>query len=310
MKSLKIIDADISVPALGAGCMRICNLSDDRAVAAWVDGLMERGVNFFDHADIYGRKSPRGYCEKIFGDYLAAHPGSRDRMIIQTKCGIREGFYDFSREHILQSVEESLKRLRTDWIDILLLHRPDALVEPEEVAAAFEQLYRGGKVRAFGVSNHSAAQLELLRSRLTVPLVINQLQFGPAHTLIIDSGLNVNNRTSAGTLYADGILEYCRLHNLLIQAWSPLAFGLFEGIFPADNRYRELNETLARIGARHRLAPLGCTVAWISRHPAGIQTLLGSTRTERFAEAVAGTEVRLSREEWYEIYRAAGNRLP
>ncbi len=305
MKTIDLGKSGLTVSAVALGCMRIAELADDK-LEKLIFTALETGINFFDHADIYGG----GNCETRFGKLLAKHPGLRGKILIQSKCGIRKGFFDFSKEHILSSVDGSLKRLQTDHLDLLLLHRPDTLMEPEEVAQAFETLHASGKVRFFGVSNENPAQMELLQKFVSQKLIVNQLQFGPAHTSLVDCGLNVNINTPAGTMFDGSVLEYCRLREITIQTWSPFLFGFFEGNFLVDERYTELNRTLGRIGERYGISREAAAVAWIARHPARIQTIIGTTRPERVANYCRGADVELSREEWYEIYRSAGNRLP
>lgn len=310
MKKINLGSTNLQVSTIAAGCMRI-NKLEATELEAWVNTALENGIDFFDHADIYGRKDGGiGFCEKLFGDVLARNPGLRDRIFIQSKCGIRPGLYDFSAEHILKSVDDSLERLRCGYLDVLVLHRPDTLVEPEEVAAAFDRLYQNGKVRHFGVSNHGRSQIELLQKYTSHKLIVNQLQFGPAHTPMINSGLHVNMHCNAGIDRDGGVLEFCRMNDITIQTWSPLIYGAFEGIFLDNPKYAELNAALERIGGKYGLDPLGTVAAWILRHPAGMQLIFGSTQPARISAACRGAEIRLLREEWYEIYRAAGNNLP
>lgn len=306
MKMIDLGGSGLSVSAVALGCMRIREL-DVAKLERLVGAALDAGINFFDHADIYGGEES---CEARFGELLRRSPGLRDRMLIQSKCGIRKGFFDFSREHILASVDRSLSRLGTDRLDVLLLHRPDTLMEPEEVAGAFEELHRTGKVRFFGVSNQNPGQMALLQRALPFKLLVDQLQFGPAHTLLIDSGLNVNLANDGGVVRDGDVLGYCRLNGITIQAWSPFQYGFFEEVFLNSPRYAQLNETLGRIGLRYNLSPAAAVIAWISRHPAGIQTIVGSTRPDRISDLARGAGVPMTREEWYEIYRAAGNRLP
>lgn len=214
MKTMKLGKSNLEVSEIGLGCMRITGLGSKAEVRSLIDTAMDQGINFFDHADIYAD----GEAEAIFGKAAADIP--REKMILQTKCGIHPGTsYDFSKEHILKSVEGSLKRLKTDYVDVLLLHRPDTLMEPEEVAEAFETLEKQGKVRYFGVSNENAMQMELLNHYCGGRIVADQLQFSIAHCDIIDSGLNVNVHNDAGTNRDGGVLEYCRLKNITIQAF-------------------------------------------------------------------------------------------
>ena len=238
-------------------------------------------------------------------------PSVREKMLIQTKCAIHDGIYDFSKEHILRSVEGSLRRLKTDYVDFLLLHRPDTLMEPEEVAEAFDVLRRSGKVRHFGVSNQKPLQMELLNRALDgEKLLIDQLQFSVCHTGMVDSGLNVNMKNSAAQDMDGSVLEYCRLNNVTIQPWSPFQYGFFEGVFIGSDRYPELNAVLDRIAEERGVTSSAVAIAWILRHPARMQPIVGTTNAARLKEICAASRVELSRAEWYEIYKAAGNRLP
>lgn len=260
---------------------------------------------FFDHADIYAG----GEAERIFGQAVDA--GLREKIFIQTKCAIRPGIcYDFSKKHILESVDKSLARLNTDYIDILLLHRPDTLMEPEEVAEAFDILERAGKVRYFGVSNQNAMQIELLNHYCGKKILIDQLQFSIAHCDIIDSGINVNVHNDAGANRDGSVLEYCRLKDITIQAWSPFQYGMFEGVFLNSDKYPELNRLIGELAEKYQVTGNAIAVAWILRHPAGIQTIVGSTSRERIQGICRASDVRLTREEWYALYMAAGKQLP
>ena len=305
MKKLKISDNLQEVSAIGLGCMRLTGLKDEKEVGALIDGCMELGINFFDHADIYAG----GKAEAVFGRMMAGR--DREKMVLQTKCAIRPGCcYDFSKEHILSSVDASLKRLGTDYIDVLLLHRPDALMEPEEVAEAFRQLKSAGKVRSFGVSNHNPMQIELLNSCLDEPLCVNQIQYSIAHCPTIDAGLNVNIHNDAGCVREGSVIEYCRLKKIRLQAWSPFQFGMFEGIFIGSEKFPELNQVLERLAEKYSVTPNAVATAWIMRHPAGIQTIVGSVNMGRIKDICKACEVCLTREEWYELYMAAGKMLP
>lgn len=305
MKKINLGNGKLEVPEIGLGCMRITGLGSKEAVRELVDTAMDLGINFFDHADIYSD----GDAERIFGDAL--DPALREKMIIQTKCAIKPGVsYDFSKEHILASVDGSLKRLKTDYIDILLLHRPDTLMEPEEVAEAFDTLERQGKVRCFGVSNQNAMQIELLNHYCGNKLLIDQLQFSIAHCDIIDSGLNVNVHNDAGANRDGSILEYCRLKGITIQAWSPFQYGMFEGVFLGNEKFPELNKQIDNLAEKYHVSNNAIAVAWILRHPARIQTVVGSTNKQRIADICKASDVTLTREEWYALYMAAGKQLP
>ncbi len=305
MRMFQISDKVQEVSRIGLGCMRITGLGGEKQVRELIDGAMECGINFFDHADIYAG----GEAESVFGNVLT--PKLREQIVIQTKCAIRPGIcYDFSKEHILQSVDGSLKRLKTDYIDILLLHRPDALMEPAEVADAFETLEKSGKVRAFGVSNHNPMQIELLNSYCEGRICIDQIQYSVAHCPTVDAGLNVNIYNDLGCSRDGGLLEYSRLRKLTLQAWSPFQYGMFEGIFIGNKKFPELNAVLDRLAEKYQVTQNAIAVAWILRHPAGIQTIIGTTNLRRVREIVKADSVQLTREEWYELYLSAGRQLP
>lgn len=305
MKNLIIGDTNLEVSEVGLGCMRITELQDKKEVRNLIDTAMDQGIDFFDHADIYDG----GHAEEVFGEVV--EPAMSQNMIIQSKCGIIPGkAYDFSKEHILRSVEESLKRLRTDYLDILLLHRPDTLMEPEEVAEAFELLEKSGKVRYFGVSNQNSMQIELLNKYCGNRIKINQLQFSIAHCDIVDSGLNVNVHSEAGANRDGSILEYCRLKDITIQAWSPFQYGMFEGVFLNNEKFPKLNKLVDELAEKYQVTNNAIAVAWILRHPARIQPIVGTTNKNRLTDICKASEVKLTREEWYALYMAAGKVLP
>lgn len=305
MKTITLNNTNLSIPEIGMGCMRIVELENADAVKGWVDTALEHGINFFDHADIYGK----GRCEELFGQVLT--PSLREKIILQSKCSIRPGIaFDFSKEHILNSVDGILKRLNTEYLDILLLHRPDTLMEPEEVADAFRILKENGKVRHFGVSNQTPMQMELLSKYCDEPLLINQLQLSIAHCPMINSGINANMYNDSGINRDGGVLEYCRLKDITIQAWSPFQYGMFEGIFLGNEKFAELNKVIDDLAEKYNVTNSAIAVAWILRHPAGIQTIIGTTNKDRIAQISKASEIRLTREEWYALYMAAGNKLP
>lgn len=299
------IGNQISASAVSLGCMRMAKL-DNKKVNAIIDCALENGINFFDHADIYGQ----GNSERLFGEYLKSHPGTREKILIQTKCAIHDGQYDFSKEHILRSVEGSLARLGVDYVDFLLLHRPDTLMEPDEVAEAFDALESSGKVRHFGVSNHNPMQIELLKTAVKQPITVNQLQFSVAEAGMVTSGMNANMKNAESVMHDGSVLEYSRIKNITIQTWSPFQFGFFKGNFVDNEDYPKLNEKLAEIGEKYGLTKTGVAAAWIMRHPAGMQLIAGTMNPEHLREICKASDVTLSRAEWYEIYRAAGHCLP
>jgi len=294
---------------LGGGWNQALSGEEDLRIAEKaVMTALEGGINLFDHADIY----KYGRSEEVFGEVLKLHPGLRERMLIQSKCGIRRKDdpepgrpmrYDFSYEHILNSVEGSLRRLRCEYLDFLLLHRPDPLIEPEEVARAFDHLHQTGKVRFFGVSNHNAAQIAFLQMFLDQPLFVNQVEFSLLHAGLVGDGIGFNQPGSIAG-HTEGTLEYMRRYGILIQAWSPLARG----------RYRENPELMAlleKLAAEKQVTPETIMLAWILRHPAGIKPVIGTTNTERIYWCCKAAEITLSREEWYRLYEtAAGKPVP
>lgn len=290
------------------GMMRISDM-DDQEIRALVGTARDAGINFFDHADIYG--GAHG-CEKRFGDAVTFTDAEREAVIIQSKVGIRQGFFDFSTEHILRSVDESLAALNIDYLDILLLHRPDTLVEPEDVAAAFDALHAAGKVRNFGVSNQTPGVIELLKRSVNQPLAFNQVQLSITHAPLIAQGVAANMAGLEQSVVRDnGLLEYSRLNDITLQAWSPFQSGSFDGVFVGDREnYGPLNDALDDIAAAHGVTPTGIAVAWITRHPANIQVVLGTTKPARVVESAAGSDIPLSREEWYRLFTTAGHVLP
>ncbi|NQP31793.1 aldo/keto reductase [Streptococcus suis] len=295
----------LQVTRIALGCMRMASLNE-RETANVLETVVQHGINFFDHADIYGG----GESEIRFAQGAKLAGLKREDMLLQSKCGIRKGYFDFSKEYILESVDGILKRLDTEYLDVLALHRPDALMEVEEVAEAFYLLKKAGKVHHFGVSNQNIYQMELLQSYLDQPLAVNQLQLSPAHTPLIDAGLHVNMTDDAATMRDGGLIDYCQLKKITIQAWSPFLIDLQRGIFANHPDYALLNQTIAEIAERYNVSHETIVVAWILRHPAKIQTIVGSMNPERLKKIAQASEITLARPEWYDIYRSAGNILP
>lgn len=305
MRTIKLGTSDLDIPVVAVGCMRMHAL-DKGDAQRFVATALEEGMTFFDHADIYGA----GRSEEVFAEAIGMDSRVREQVILQSKCGIREGRYDFSKDHILASVDGILERLRTDYLDVLLLHRPDALVEPEEVAAAFDELERQGKVRHFGVSNHHPGQIELLKKHVRQPLVANQLQLGLGHASMIASGINVNMRSDDGSDRDGYVLDYCRLHDITVQPWSPFQAGFFEGVFVGNDAFPELNAALDEVAADHDVSSTTLALAWLLRHPAKMQPVIGTMNVGRLRQCARAAEVEMSREAWYRLYRAAGYGLP
>lgn len=309
MKTYTVPNSDLTVSSVVLGLMRIAEMEDE-AIARLVGEAMDAGVTVFDHADIYGGERHR--CEARFGQAVRLSAEQRGRVLIQSKVGIRRGWFDFSEDHILRTVDESLAALRTEYLDVLLLHRPDTLVEPEEVASAFDKLHAAGKVRHFGVSNHTPGQIELLKSAVRQPLLFNQVQLSITHANLFAQGVAANMAGLDQSIDRDnGLLDYSRLKGMMLQAWSPFQKQFFDGVFIGDREnYAELNDLLEALARQHGATPSGIAVAWITRHPANIQVVLGTTQPERVREAAAGSSIRLGREDWYKLFRAAGHKVP
>ncbi|MFV0401462.1 MAG: aldo/keto reductase family oxidoreductase [Oscillospiraceae bacterium] len=306
MRTIQLGKSGLSVPAIAVGCMRINSL-DKKAAESFVKTAIDNGANFFDHADIYGG----GECESIFAEAVGMNATVREKLILQSKCGIVPGkMFNFSKEHILSSVEGSLKRLKTDYLDTLLLHRPDTLVEPEEVAAAFDALEKSGKVRHFGVSNQDPMMIELLKTAVKQPLVANQLQLSITNATMITQTMNMNMADDKYLDRDNGVLNYCRINGITIQPWSPFQYGFFEGVFVGNDKFPALNAKLEEIGGKYSVSSTAIAMAWLLRHPAKMQPITGTMNEGRLLDCIKATEITLTREEWYEIYLAAGHRLP
>lgn len=293
------------VPAVALGCMRIVGKTRAEAEKV-VAAAMDNGINFFDHADIYGS----GNSERVFAQAIKDNGIARDKIFVQGKCAIHDGHYDFSKEHILSSIDGILKRLDTDYLDTLLLHRPDSLMEPDEVAEAFTKLQAEGKVRFFGVSNCNGGQIALLQKYCKQKIAADQLQLSLAFTPMIDSGFNVNMQNDASVNREAGVLEYCRLNDITIQAWSPLQYGFFEGCFIGSKKYPALNKKLDELAEKYGVTDSAIAIAWILRHPANMQAIVGSMNPQRIADFAKAGDVTLTRKEWYELYVSAGNVMP
>jgi len=306
MRTIDLGGVGFTVPTIAVGCMRI-NRDEKTDAVRFVEAAMNLGANFFDHADIYGG----GACEEIFAKAIGSLNIARDKYFIQSKCGIRpKTAFDFSKEHILSSVDGSLKRLKTDYLDVLLLHRPDALVEPEEVAEAFGILQQTGKVRYFGVSNQNPMQIQLLKRYVKQPIVANQLQLSITNCTMISQGIH-NNMQDDFALQRDGsVLDFCRLNDITVQPWSPFQSGFFKGVFLDNPDFPDLNKRLGEIAAKYSVSTTTIALAWLLRHPAKMQPVTGTMKVERLKECVKAAEITLTRDEWYSIFLAAGNVLP
>ena len=304
MKTIALGKSGLQVPAIALGCMRLTAL-DEQGAQRYVRTALDLGANFFDHADIYGG----GACEELFGKAIAGIP--REKLIIQSKCGIVPGKrYDFSKEYILGAVDGILQRLHVDYLDALLLHRPDALMDPVEVAEAFATLKAAGKVNHFGVSNQNPYQMALLQKYLPMPIVANQLQLSVTNCTMITQGMEVNMATPGAVGRDGGVLDSCRLHDITIQPWSPFQYGFFDGVFIGSDKYPELNKKLDELAEKYGVSATTIAVAWLLRHPANFQPIIGTMNLTRLADCVKACDIQITRQEWYDIYLSAGNMLP
>ena len=308
MRYITLGQDDKELSEIVLGMMRIEDKSV-KEVEELVETALSVGINAFDLADIYGR----GRCEELLGLVLKNRPDLREKMWIQSKCGIRiEEFtyFDFSKDYIVKSVDGILQRLKIDHLDSLLLHRPDALMESDQVAEAFDLLYKQGKVRDFGVSNQNPMMMEFLKKDVKQPLAVNQLQLSAAFTPGFESGFHVNMEDSQAAMRDGSIFEYCKLHDVVIQAWSVLQFGYFRGNFVGNEKFQALNQVLERLAIKYGVTSSTIAISWILRYPAKMQAVVGTTNPKHLIEASQATNFNLTRKEWYEIYLAAGNNLP
>ncbi len=315
MRTVELGNTGIQVPNVILGMMRIGEKTGEE-IRELYQTAREVGINYFDHADVYWEYYHE--CEERFANALALTPSERDQIILQSKAGIIKGtndnggqHFDYSYEHLIKAAEESLVALKTDRLDVLLLHRPDTLVEPEEVARAFDELHDSGKVLHFGVSNQTPGFIELLKTAVKQPLVANQLQLSVTHASLVGQEIAANMVAEEQSIMRDGeILNYSRINKMTIQAWSPFQAGFFTGTFIGNPEYRELNAVLDRIASKYQVTTAAIATAWITSHPANMQVVLGTTTPSRVIEAAAGSSIQLTRPEWYELFRAAGHIVP
>lgn len=308
MRRFDIVNGPKNVPAVVQGCMRMPSLTKE-AAAEVIRTAYDCGANFYDHATCYGS----GDAETRFGEAFPLTGLKREDIILQSKCGLcfDRNEFDWTHDYIINSVDEILSRLKTDYLDVLLLHRPDVLFDPEEVAEAFDQLKSKGKVLHFGVSNVVPMQLELLKKYVKQPLVFNQLQLSLDQSQLIDQALYMNNKTTEFSVNRDGnTLDYCRLNDITIQAWSPLQYGFFKGTFIDHPDFPELNKVLGKIAERENVSKSAVAIAWILRHPAKMQAIIGTMNPDRIKAACDAAKVNLSHHDWYELYLGAGKFLP
>lgn len=309
MRYLEFGKDKTKVSELVIGLMRISSMEVAQVTDLIKTGL-DHGINFLDTADCYGK----GKSEELLGRMFAQNKGIREKVFLQSKCGIRIDpdfvWFDFSKEHILEAVNGSLHRLGTDYLDCLLLHRPDALMEPEEIAEAFTILFNSGKVRNFGVSNMNPVMMKMLQKFVPFSITANQIQLSCAFTPSLDAGFNVNMETEQAVMRDGSILEYCHFNDIVVQAWSVLQYGFFEGVFLGSEKYPKLNRVLNRIAEEKGVTATAVALAWILRYPAKMQAVIGTTKPNRVIESAKAADITLTKKEWYEIYLSAGRQLP
>lgn len=305
MEYLELANGKLKVSKIALGLMRMSKMAVEE-LETLILTAVDEGINFFDHADIYGA----GKSEALFGEVLKRNPSLRSKIFIQSKCGIRKGFYDSSKEHILNSVAQILERLNTDYLDVLLIHRPDALMDPSEIAEAFNSLLKAKKVRHFGVSNMNPMQVALIQKRFNEKLLFNQLQLSIVHAPMIEKVFNVNMRNDLAVDREGSILEYCMLNDITIQPWSVLQASWEEGTFLNHPQYRLLNELLNKLSLKYHVTPSTIAIAWLLRHPAKMQPIIGTTSLIHLKQLCEATKIKISREEWYELYLSVGRVLP
>jgi predicted oxidoreductase len=298
--------SELEIPVVAVGCYRMHNIEISEA-KYFLKTALDLGANFFEHADIYGQ----GRCEEMFPEAIGLNADLREKVIIQSKCGmVKNVMHDSSEKHILEAVDGSLHRLKTDYLDVLLIHRPDMLVEPEEVASAFDKLRQSGKVRHFGVSNHGPRQIELLQKYLTMPLLVDQLQLSIAACNMISSGMHVNMQDDKAVSRDGYIVDFCRINDITIQPWSPFQYGFFDGVFLDNDKFPELNAKIDEIAEKYGVSNVTIAMAWLLRHPAHMQPITGTMNIQRLKDCFKAAEILITREEWYAIYLAAGNIMP
>lgn len=307
MKYIKVKDGPQNASSVILGCMRMPALSVDEA-ANVINTAFDQGINFFDNATCYGEN---GEAETRFGDAFMKTGINREDVYIQSKCGILDNEFDWTKKNIISSVDDSLRRMKLDYLDAMLLHRPDLLYEPEQIAETFDELEKSGKVRFFGVSNVPTMMFEALRKYIRQPLVFNQLQFSLEQSQLLDQAMYVNNLTTDRSTDRDGgLLDYCRLNDITIQAWSPLQYGYFKGCFVDNPEFPELNWVLGELAEKYSVSKTAVAIAWILRHPAKIQAIAGTMNPNHLKEICDASNIELSHKDWYRLYIASGKYLP
>lgn len=316
MRTMRLGSSDLQVPVFAVGMMHINKVGGMKEAEEFIQTCLDLGCNFFDHADIYGMDTgPFGTCERIFSEAVHMTPSVREKMIIQTKCGFTElppgegkpKKIDNTKEYILKEADDSLKRLNTDYLDVYLLHAPDALMEPEEIAEAFDKLYESGKVRHFGVSNFNTNTMQLLQKYVKQPLVTNQLGFSIANAGLISQEMYVGMNNDFATDRDNGILNYCRMNDITVQCWGTMQYGYLEGCFLGNSLYPELNAKLEEMAEKYSVPTSAIAIAWILRHPAHMMPITGTKSVKHLIDSVKGADIKISHDDWYELWKAAGN---
>ena len=287
------------------GLMGLNKLNLEQAEKFILDAI-DLGINYVDLADIYGN----GECEELFGEVLKRNPNIRNKLIIQSKCGIREGFYDFSYDHIISCVKQSLNRLNIKYLDVLLLHRPDILCDFDELKKALIYLKENNLAKSFGVCNMNKAYIKLLKEKTGFDFIVNQLEFSITSTQLIDDILNMNTNDELANDKSGDALIYCYLNNISLQAWSPLKVSLSEGSFINNPKYVELNNYLDELANKYNASKVSIALSFIYRLPFNITPVVGVSSINHLKDALKSKEINLSKEEWYKLYLIAGHKLP
>ncbi len=306
MNKIQLGTSNVMASQLALGMMR-SSLKEASDMRLLLEKALELDMNFIDHADIYAWKN---VAEELYGQVMAEAPHLRDKFLVQTKCGICSGYYDSSYQHIIESVNTSLERMHLETIDLLLLHRPDALLEPEEIAKAFDELERDGKVKYFGVCNMNPGQIKLIQKYISQPLIVNQMQMSIVHAPMIDSEIYVNMTDDHAVMRDGSLLDYTRTQGITVQAWSILQAGWKQGTFLENEAYPQLNQVLARLAEKYNVTKSAVALAWLLRHPARIQPISGTASPSHLEELTHAFDFTLTRPEWYELYLSAGRELP
>lgn len=292
------------------GLMRINEMSIEE-VKSLIEFDLEHGINFFDTSNIYGN----GVSESKIGEVLKLNPSLRSKMIIQSKCGIyldekNKSYYDLSKETIIKSCNDTLKRLNTTYLDYFLLHRPDIFLDNKEVAEAFNILYKEGKVHHFGVSNFSKELIDYLEEEVKEKIEVNQLQLGLGHTLLLSDVFNYNTAFYKHNAFAGDLFFYLKRKNINLQCWSPYQYGMFEGNILHNEKFKETNLLLEQLASKYQVNKSSICLSFLLMLGENVSVVIGTTNKQHIIDSIDALKVKLTKVEWYNLYRSANNLLP